>query len=107
MRVIQSPNVRKLAGPFCVAFGIFYFIFHTLAGEHGLYALFRENRKLEVLQTELIQVGAERKALEHRVNLLSNSSIDRDLLDEQSRSVLGFAAPGEKMIPIAPEPSAK
>ena len=38
------------------------------------------------------------EALERRVHLMRPSSIDPDMLDEQVRSVLGFAREGELII---------
>jgi len=85
-----------------LAVGIFYLTFHALSGERGVYALLKEERKLEVLQTELDNVTAQRKDLEHRVRLMSAGSLDLDLLDEQSRSLLGNASENELVIPLQP-----
>lgn len=85
-----------------MAVGIFYLTFHALSGERGVYALLKEERKLEVLQTELDNVTAQRKDLEHRVRLMSAGSLDLDLLDEQSRSLLGNASENELVIPLQP-----
>jgi cell division protein FtsB len=91
---------EKMAGPLILAVGIFYLTFHALSGERGVYALLKEERKREVLQAELKDIITQRKDLEHRVRLMSAGSIDLDLLDEQSRSILGNAGEKEMVIPL-------
>ncbi len=90
---------EKLAGPTLLALAVAYLVFHALSGELGIYALLKEDRKLTLLKAELTTVEGQRKDLEHRVRLLSAGSLDLDLLDEQSRSILGVAAPNEIVIP--------
>jgi len=102
LRLPESPKLReKLLGPLLLAVGIFYLTFHALSGERGIYALLKEDRKLEVLQTELTTTVAKRKYLEHRVSLMSAGSLDLDLLDEQSRTILGVAGENEMVVPLA------
>lgn len=91
---------EKLAGPMLLAIGIFYLTFHVLSGERGIYALLKEERRLELLKTELADVQAKRKMLEHRVRLLSDSSLDLDLLDERTRLLLNEAGKDEMVIPL-------
>ncbi len=88
----------RLIRPLLLAAGIFYFTFHTLGGERGLYALLKEERKLEVLHTSLESVSTQRKDLERRVRLMSANSLDLDLVDEQVRSILGAAKQNELVI---------
>jgi cell division protein FtsB len=83
-----------------LSFAIFYLTFHALSGERGIYALLKEDRKLEVLQAELKTVEAQRNELGHRVKLMSSGSLDLDLLDEQARSMLGVSGKDELMIPM-------
>ncbi len=72
--------------------------FHALHGEQGLYAMMKEKYKLQRLQEDKITITAKRKKLEVRVALLRNGSIDRDMLDEQSRRFLGYAEEDEIML---------
>jgi len=89
---------RRLAWPMAVVFGVFYLIFHVLSGERGVYAMLREERKLEVLKAELQKVSGERHALETRIRLINEDSLDLDMLDEQARSVLDNAGEDEVVI---------
>ena len=91
----HRPFLKRVAGPFFLIFIMFYLGFHAVSGEHGVFALFRETRKLEILNAELAAVKAKHNALEGKVHLLSDGSLDLDLLDEQVRRVLGMANKNE------------
>lgn len=89
---------RRAIGPlFCVLF-LFYFGFHTVSGERGLFALFKETRRLEALQAELATIKTKRIELENKVKRLSSDSLDLDMLDEQARSVVGLAGKDEVVV---------
>lgn len=94
----QLPDVRRYARALALVFVVFYLGFHAVSGERGVVAWIKEARKLEALEVELAELQSQREALEHKVKLLSASSIDPDMLDEQSRRVLGFARPDEVVI---------
>lgn len=91
---------EKLVGPVMLALGIFYLLFHVVSGEHGLYALLKEQRKLEILQSRLNDIEVQRKELEDKVHRMSDKSLDRDMLDEQARTVLDEAGQNEIVIPL-------
>jgi cell division protein FtsB len=95
MQDTQRPFVKRVAGPLFLVLVMFYLAFHAVSGERGAFALFKENRKLTELQTELADIKTQRATLEHKVDLLSDSSLDLDLLDEQVHRVLGMADKSE------------
>lgn len=74
-----------------------YFIFHSIYGNRGIIAYFKLNHSLEKSFRELEDLRAERVELEHRVKLMRPDSLDKDMLDEQARSVLGVASPQEQV----------
>ena len=74
---------------------MFYLAFHAVSGERGVLALFTESRKLEEVKAELARAKMQHEKLEHKVRLMSDSSLDLDLLDEQVRRVLGMANKNE------------
>lgn len=80
----------------------FYFAYHALNGERGLYAYFKQSRNLEVSQSELTRLTEQRMELEKRVKLLSTDSLDLDLLDEEARRMLGSAKKNEVVVLVAP-----
>ena len=101
----MRPQGKSVWGSLLLVAIMFYIAFHAVSGERGVFALFKETRKLEDLQAELGQVKAKRQSLEHKAHLLSNNSLDLDLLDEQVRRVLGLANKGE--VVYFPEDAAK
>jgi cell division protein FtsB len=66
-----------------------YFVHHAQNGNRGLEA--RRQLKIEAfgLQQQLDAARTERADWEHRIALLRSDQIDRDLLDERARVVLG------------------
>jgi cell division protein FtsB len=75
-----------------------YIGYHLLHGERGLYALMRERHELTSLQSELTTATAEREKMELRVSHMRDESLDRDLLDEQMRRMLGVMKKGEVVV---------
>jgi cell division protein FtsB len=92
---LPRPSVRRLTGPMLVVAVIFYLGFHAVSGQHGLFALFTETRKLEMLKTELAKVRGAREELERKVTLLGSKALDLDMLDEQVRRILGMTGKDE------------
>lgn len=78
---------------FVLLFG--YFCYHAVSGDHGIVAYIRLNKKVEELHATADSMRAKRLDLEHRVSLLKPNSLDLDLLEEQSRNLLGYAAKDE------------
>jgi cell division protein FtsB len=76
-----------------------YFGWFALYGRHGLVNYAKVQREVELRQADLDRIGAERTALERRVNLLKPESIDPDLLEERARDALGLTGPNELVLP--------
>ena len=93
---------KKIAFNTLLLLILIYFIFHALAGNRGIIAYFKLNQQIEKLTTELDSLRAERIALEHKVNLLK-SPLDKDMLDEQARKILGVSKPNEKIFIVKPD----
>lgn len=99
----QSEWLRKLRFPL-VVFGLMYYFGSSLmSGENGYYAKQRTTAELETKRAELEILQATRAALDKKVTLLSPGHLDRDLLDEQARLVLGLADKRELVIIIDEE----
>ncbi len=75
-----------------------YFIYHAVQGDRGILAWLRVNQQLEAAQVELVKSGTDRSALEQRVALLNNSSLDLDMLEERARVMLNFSDPDDVVI---------
>ena len=61
-----------------------------------------EMRQLKATVAEAEEVAgaltAKREVLEHRVNLLRPDGLDRDLLEEQARKMLGYGFAGDIVV---------
>lgn len=80
-----------------VAF-ITYFGYHSVHGSFGLKATeAMEVKRVQRLQ-ELSALTAEREYLEKEVRLLSDGSLEKDMLDEQARAALNISKANEIVI---------
>jgi cell division protein FtsB len=93
--MVTSKRLRSILYPlalYCISGSIGgYFIWHALNGERGLKTKDEYERKLAALRNELEDLKSQRALWEKRVKLISGRIIDRDLLDEEARAVLGRA----------------
>lgn len=83
---------------FTVALVIFYFLLSTIFGQKGLISLSKlseQIEKKEMVKQELLNTIESKKNL---VEGMSPDSLDLDLLDEQSRKVLGYVGKNEVVI---------
>jgi cell division protein FtsB len=80
---------------------IAYFGYHGIHGERGLRAHRNFNAEIAALNTELVGLEGERKAIEERVARFAPNSVDRDLLDEEARESLGWLHPNDRVIPLS------
>jgi cell division protein FtsB len=94
----QNLNPVRLMRPIAWMLVVFYMGYHALHGERGLYALMREQRELSTLTADYEKTKAERTRMEIRVRNLRHTSLDRDLLDEQMRRMLGVMRQGEVVV---------
>lgn len=94
----QPLTPARLMRPLLWMLVVFYMGYHTLHGERGLYALMRDKRELAQLEQELAQTKAEREKMELKVGHLRDGSLDRDLLDEQMRRMMGVMRKGELVV---------
>lgn len=75
-----------------------YFGFHAFQGEYGIYAKYRLEERVAVLQGNLDTVQSERLRLERRVRLLHDGTMEKDMLDEHARRALNMALADEVVI---------
>ncbi len=76
----------------------FYFCYHLIAGERSYLRLVSLDRQIVTTEQQHDQTKAEREALEQKVVMMRPGSVNRDLLEEQSRKVLGFHYKDEKVL---------
>jgi cell division protein FtsB len=91
-------RLRQVALPLLGACLSAYFVFHAVHGDRGILAWLRLNQELKVATAQAEAASAERAAMERRVTLLSNSSLDLDMLEERARVMLNYAHPDDLII---------
>lgn len=79
-----------------------FFIWHAINGERGLKTQDEYQQKIAGLEKELAGLGAERALWRRRIELINGAIIDRDLLDEQARAVLGRDDKNDLVILLPP-----
>lgn len=84
-------NIRFVASNIIWILVACYFLYHTFSGARGALSWRLLSRELEKLESELTSLKRENSFLENKINMLHGNNIDLDLLEEQSRIVLGFA----------------
>jgi cell division protein FtsB len=87
--------LRKISWPLFVCLMLTYLTFHALNGSHGIYALLKEQHRMDFQKQRLAELQKQHQIAAHRVALLSDNSLDLDLLDERARFVLGYAGKDE------------
>lgn len=89
---------RTAAAVVLGAAAIAYFGYHAIHGDRGLEEWFRLGGQSEALQKRIDQNATRIATLEKRLRLLHEETLDRDLLDERARAVLGLAQQDEIIV---------
>ena len=77
---------------------ISYFGYHSIHGEYGLIATEEFERQRLARLSDLEKLVAKRKSLEQDVSLMSDGSMEKDILDEKARYALNVSRPDEIVI---------
>lgn len=72
-----------------------YFSYHLVAGQRGYVRLMSLENEIAQALTEQELLIAKRESIEKKVVMMRPGSIDRDLLEERVRYVLGYNAPND------------
>lgn len=75
-----------------------YFGYHSVHGSFGLEATKEFERQRVELAAELAGLTAKRKSMERQVELLSDGSLEQDILDEEARYQLNVSRADEIVI---------
>ncbi len=93
-RYLIRRNILAIAGVILA----FYFSYHTGFGERSFMQLMTLSHDTAKLSAEYEQLHAQRLALEDKVVRLRPGTLDRDLLEERARYVLGYVRADERVI---------
>jgi cell division protein FtsB len=94
----RQRNLGRLILPVITIAFLSYFGFHAWHGDYGINAKYALEERTAGLQTQLDTVRSQRVALETRVRLLRDGSIEKDMLDEQARRALNLSHTDELVI---------
>jgi cell division protein FtsB len=97
-RQYRQRNFGRLILPAVTIVFLSYFGFHAWHGEYGIYSKYALEERTAALQKQLDSVRNQRLALETRVRLLRDGSIEKDMLDEQARRSLNLSHGDELVI---------
>jgi cell division protein FtsB len=75
-----------------------YFGYHSVHGDFGLKATEHFKQQKADREQKLAVLELKRKALDREIKLLSDGSIQKDMLDEEARSQLNLSRPDEVVI---------
>ncbi len=82
-----------------ILFGLLsYFLYHTIYGNRGLISESKSRKQVEDKLENLEDLRAQRLEIEHKVKLLRSGSLDKDMLEEEARRVLGVAKGDEEVV---------
>ena len=97
---VRQNNITKpLFIAYTIGFAlILYFTFFTIFGQKGLIELSRIKKKVENKEITKQELQSKMQATKNMVEGMSLNSLDIDLLDEESRKVLGYVGKNEVVI---------
>ena len=93
-----SNNKKTFAKMSLIAVVLLYFGYQAVSGENGFLSYVHTKRLVEERQEVLDRVMSEYLSLERNVNLLSDTNLDLDLLEERCRIILNYSKAGEYII---------
>ncbi len=91
-------HARQVTGPVVAITFVVYFAYHALQGDRGVIALGKLERQVAELETERARLSERRSRLEARARQLHPDSIDRDMLGERARLLLGYGNPEDMVL---------
>ncbi len=83
-------RVPLVVGPLLGSLLVAYFAFHAFEGDRGIRALQRLDQEITRATDVRDGVVETRREIERRVARLHPETLDRDLLEERARLVLGY-----------------
>lgn len=93
-RHLVRQNLIAIIG-LCVSF---YFGYHLMGSERSYWRLSELNAEIQKEQSMLDALQGKKSDIEQKVVMMRPGSINRDLLDERVRSVLGYRSKDEAII---------
>ncbi len=102
LRTALSRTVKAIWIPAAFLLLAGYLGYHAYEGERGWRAQHLLADRIAVAEARWTTVVEQRRTLERRVEALAPGALDRDLLDQQARLLLGYGRPDELLLYIRP-----
>ncbi len=93
-----SNNVKLIYKLSAIVTVFAYFLFHAITGENGLLSYVKMKKQVEQQVENLDSIEQELESIKRNVTLLSNKSLDLDLLEERCRIILNYSDPNDSII---------
>lgn len=93
-----SNNLKLIYKISAILVVFIYFIFHAITGENGLRAYLVTKVQLAKQTEKLAKIEKVLSSLKRNVKLLSNDSLDLDLLEERCRIILNYSDPSDVIV---------
>lgn len=77
-----------------------FFGFHTIAGERGILAQPKLDRRIQLAEEQLMLLDKHQSYLTHRISLMQSETLDSDILEETAQAELGLYSPNDVIISI-------
>lgn len=75
-----------------------YFSYHAISGQRSLLTLYTVQKSIEKNVAKRDIVTTKRQSIEHKVRAMRPGQVNKDLLEERVRIVLGYTRPDEVVI---------
>ncbi|MDR0942368.1 MAG: septum formation initiator family protein [Holosporales bacterium] len=93
-----SNNFKLVCATAFMGVVLLYFLFHAINGENGLLSYIQIKRQSAMQAEKLKSLKEDFEVLKRRVALLSNDSLDLDLLEERCRIILNYCNPEDIIV---------
>ncbi|WP_112809828.1 FtsB family cell division protein [Ensifer sp.] len=94
----KKRKLGRLVLPLIAVAFLSYFGYHSVHGGYGLKATEQFDRQIVERQARLDELTKQRTTLEREVQLMSDGSLERDMLDEKARLALNMSRSDEIVI---------
>lgn len=89
---------RSYFFPFICLMITVYFIFHGIAGNHGIKRMREVQEEIQVAKQIQIATEKEKALLQSKVNALSPKTLDMDQLEESALRILNMGDTNDRII---------
>ena len=97
-RLFKNSKILEITLSVTCVILCFYFIIASFKGEFGVAAKYELLAKEKTLIKQLNLLINENVAIKNKIGRLSDTSLDLELLDQQSRKILGMIGEDEAII---------